>query len=156
MPATVTLATATLTYSIDSAADEVTLSSAAGILAGTRLWISSGGRGELMRAISANTTTNKVKVIRGVDGTASSPHTSSDVVTIGRADQFYGIDPMGDPPASIPVSPYINVIRGKVWLAQGDPLPDGSTARWWQEVTSTYSTGSLGILTSTSFPTAST
>lgn len=144
MPATVTLATATLTYGIGSGDGEITLSSVAGINPGYRLWIDR----ELLKVNSVVTGTSRVKVSRGVDGTAASPHSSQAQVTIGRADQFYTVDPVGRPDQAIPVSPYINALNGRVWVAQGDSQPDGSI-RWWEEVTQTYGIGALGIRTQT-------
>lgn len=89
-------------------------------------------------------------------GTAPSEHSSTALVTIGRPDQFYSVDPFGSPGSVIAVSPYINTLNGKVWYAQGDALPLNSTVRYWQEVTGTYGTASLGILTQTTSPTSST
>jgi len=143
MPATVTLATATLTYSVTPDAGEVQLSSVSGIDVGDRLWIDR----ELMKVNSVVTGTTRVKVNRGVDGTAATRHASSAVVTVGRADQFYTTDPIGSPEMVIPVSPYINAINGRVWMSQGDALPDGNAYRWWQEVTQTYGIGPLGVRT---------
>jgi hypothetical protein len=143
MPATVTLATATLTYSVTPDAVEVQLSSVSGVDPGDRLWIDR----ELMKVNSVVTGTTRVKVNRGVDGTAATRHASSAVVTVGRADQFYTTDPVGSPAMVIPVSPYINAINGRVWMSQGDALPDGNAYRWWQEVTQTYGIGPLGVRT---------
>ena len=98
----------------------------------------------------------RVRVGRGVDGTAAAPHSSSAQVTIGKADQFYAVDPVGAPGEVVLISPWINVINGKVWYAQGDALPSGLTNRWWQEVTTTYGFGGLGIRSSESAPTSST
>jgi len=143
MPATVTLATATLTYSVTPDAVEVQLSSVSGVDPGDRLWIDR----ELMKVNSVVTGTTRVKVNRGVDGTAATRHASSATVTVGRPDQFYTTDPIGSPSMVIPVSPYINALNGKVWMSQGDALPDGNAYRWWQEVTQTYGIGALGVRT---------
>lgn len=142
MPATVTLRTTTLTYQIDPFDHELRLASGTGVYSGYRLWIDR----ELMDVMSNPDANNIVRVKRGVDGTASARHSSLSTVTIGQADQFYSLDPVGAPPSSINVSPWINVLNGKVWLSQGDPSPDGQTVRWWQEVTNTYPTASLGII----------
>ena len=141
MPATVTLATATLTYTVYPDTVEIQLSSVSGVDVGDRLWIDR----ELMKVNSVVTGTTRVKVNRGVDGTAATRHASSAVVTIGRPDQFYTTDPVGSPAMVIPVSPYINALNGKVWMSQGDALPDGNAYRWWQEVTQTYGVGPLGV-----------
>ena len=143
MPATVTLATATLTYGVSPDAGEIQLSSVSGVDVGDRLWIDR----ELMKVNRVVDGTTRVKVNRGVDGTAASRHSSSAVVTIGRPDQFYTTDPVGSPASVIPVSPYINVLNGKVWYAQGDSLPEDNSYRWWQEVTQTYGIGPLGVRT---------
>ena len=151
MPASVTLATATLTYGVDPGAGEIVLSSVSGVVVGYRLWIDR----ELMKVKSLPGGT-RVKVFRGVDGTAAAPHSSSATVTIGRSDQFYSTDPLGAPAEVVEVSPYINVINGKVWFAQGDALPSGLANRWWQEVTTEYGVGALGVRTQESTPTSST
>ena len=148
MPATVTLATATLTYGIDSGASEVTLSDVSGVRPGYRLFIDR----ELLQAQSVSGSVVKVK--RGIGGTANSKHDSSATVYIGRSDWFYQQDPVGAPEPAIPVSPYINVSNGKVFFAQGDAT---STAyRWWEEAVTTYGTGPLGVRTRTSSLSAST
>lgn len=141
MPAATTLSTTTLVYYIDSNAHEVKLTSGTGITPGLYLWIDR----ELLKVMSLPDSNNIVSVKRGIEGTAPSRHMSSALVTIGRPDQFYSHDPYGSPPPVVLVSPYINILNGKVWLAQGDPNPDFATARWWQEVTNTYPFGSLGI-----------
>ena len=79
---------------------------------------------------------------------------NSALVTIGAAHQLYSSDPLGSPAPAIPVSPYINVINGKVWLAQADAMD--LAYRWWQEVTTTYVIGPVGVRTSSSAPTSST
>lgn len=153
MPAATTLATTSLTLWIDALAHEVQLASGSGIVPGLRLWVDR----ELMEVKSLPDSLNIVRVKRGVDGTAPSRHSSTATVTIGRADQFYAHDPYGAPPSVILVSPFINVLNGKVWLAQGDALPDNATVRWWQEVTNSYPSASLGITQNPSpSPTAST
>ncbi len=149
MPATVTLATATLTVSVGPSTDTINLSSTEGVLPGVRLYID----GELM-LVNRNDV-DGTKVRRGVDGTSGQPHASGGTVYIGRADQFYSQDPIGRPDNAIPVSPYINVVNGSMWFAQGDALPSGGN-RWWQRVTTTYGTGPLGVRTTTMDPTVST
>lgn len=150
MPATVTLTQGTLTYGISSGDEEVVLSTVTGIDRGTRIFIDS----ELMSAKAAPNGL-RVKVLRGVDGTPAAPHSSSAVCTIGRADQFYTEDPKGRPDNVIPVSPYINVVNGSIWFAQGDSLPD-SSLRWWQEMTTEYQIGAFGVRFSESAPSSST
>lgn len=152
MPASVTLSTATLTYGIGPGADEITLSSVSGINRGTCLWVDR----ELLRVVNLIPESNRLKVSRGSGGSAAAPHSSSALVTIGRADQFYSVDPVGSPDVIIEVSPYINTVNGKVFLSQGDANPSVQNFRWWQEVSNTYGQGSLGIRTQESAPTSST
>jgi len=149
MPATVALATTTLTEAVDASAGSIKVASTSGLTAGIRLFVDR----ELMSVVSLGLAL-RVNVLRGVDGTAASSHSSSSAITIGRGDQFYASDPVGAPPAAIEVSPWINVINGSVWYAQGDAL--GSSSRWWQNVTTTYGQGALGIRTTTSAPSEST
>lgn len=148
MPATVTLATTTLTDAIGVLARQVRLSSTAGIIPDLRLWIDR----ELMRVVSLGIDP-WVHVIRGVDGTATAAHSSSSPVTIGRADQFYQQDPVGMPPAAIAVSPWINTQNGNVWFAQGDAQ---GSSRWWQLQTTSYDVGAFGVRTAVLNPTSST
>lgn len=150
MGATVTLSTTTLTYGINPGDDSLVLGSVTGISRDSRLWIDR----ELLAVISVDSSSNRVKAKRGSDGTTAARHSSSALVTIGSPTQFYSSDPLGAPEAAIPVSPYINVLNGKVWLAQGDA--SDLSYRWWQEVTSSYGIGPLGIRTSSSDPTSST
>ena len=152
MASTVTLATTTLTNRVDAKDNELVLASYSGIYPGLRLFIDK----ELMNVESVRPDSRGVRVRRGHGGTAAVPHSSSAVVTIGTADQFYMTDPVGAPGESTPVAPYINVLNGKVFYAQGDAQPTGLTFRWWQEVTTTYSTGPFGVRVSESSPSSST
>ena len=151
MPATTTLSSTTLQASVGRSDRQVLVASTSGLAAGVRLWVDS----ELMSVVGLGVG-NWVYVRRGVDGTAGAHHDSSATITIGRADQFYDHDPVGAPPEAIPVSPYINVINGTVWYAQGDAEPAGFTQRWWQKQAVTYGTGALGVRTTTLEPTSST
>ena len=151
MPATVTLSSTTLQLPVGASDGQIKVDSTAGMNPGTRLWIDR----ELMSVITLGIDP-WVNVMRGVDGTAATPHNSLASIIIGRADQFYGEDPIGRPSEAILVSPYINVVTGAVWFAQGDVLPTGQSVRWWQQQTTTYSEGALGVRTTTLDPTAST
>lgn len=151
MPATATLSTTTLTAPVSSSAPEISVASTSGLLPGMRLWVDR----ELMSVVSLGVGT-LVNVQRGVDGSSASAHSSSSTVTIGRGDQFFSSDPTGQPSPEISVSPYINVVSGDVFLAQGSTLPEGSNVRWWQKVTTTYGVGSFGVVTATQAPTSST
>jgi hypothetical protein len=150
MPATVTLSSTTLSVSVGPATDTLVLASTAGVLPGYRLYID----GELIKVNAL--AVDGVKVRRGVDGSAGAAHPSGSTVYIGRADQFYSQDPTGRPPDEIQVSPYINVVNGSVWYAQGDSLPLGNSTRWWQRQTTSYENGPMGVRTSTLNPTSST
>lgn len=153
MPATVTLSTTTLADSVTSSPNLVKLTSTSGVIPGMRLYVDR----ELMAVISLDVDP-WVKVQRGVDGTHASRHSSTATVTIGRADQFYTTDPQGASPSEFMVSPHINVLNGNVWLAQGDAAPTAGAPvyRWWQNVTTTYGVGPLGVRQITQDPTSST
>jgi hypothetical protein len=151
MPATVTLSTTTLLEGVGAGDRQVRVASTSGLTPGKRLFFSS----ELATVVSLGVGT-WVNVLRGVDGTAAQPHDAGETIIIGRADQFYGSDPVGAPPEAIPVSPYVNVINGSVWFAQGDTLPTGQALRWWQKQSATYGVGALGVRTVTLDPTSST
>lgn len=149
MPATVTLSSTTLKADVSSDARLVQVDSTSGLTPGVRLFVD----GELMAVVSLEGG-YWVKVLRGVDGTAAQAHRSNTTAYIGRADQFYAVDPSGTPPDAVPVSPYINVINGNIWLARGDVIPGGP--RYWQKQSVTYGQGALGIPTTTYDPSAST
>ena len=154
MPATVTLSTTTLTFQVEPLDTEVTLASVSGVLPGMRLFVDK----ELMAVDALISGTSRVKVRRGVDGTPATRHYSSATVTLGNADQFYFQDPVGVPASAFPVSPYINAQNGKIFYAQGDvaQFHGQSVNRWWQEVTTTYGTGALGVRYTEANPTSST
>lgn len=156
MPATVTLATTTLQESVSATQQQIKVASSTGLTEGIRLYIDK----ELMSTVSVGITAGnytQVNVRRGVDGTIATAHSSTATITIGRGDQFYHSDPVGAPPLAVLVSPYINVITGTIWYAQGDATETGEVVRWWQQVTTTYSDGgAFGVRTTTSDPTAST
>ena len=147
MAATVTLSTTTLSEPVSASAGQIRVASTSGLTAGTRLFVDR----ELMSVVSLGVQ-SLVNVLRGVDGTGSAAHSSSAELTIGNGDQFYSADPIGRPPEAVPVSPYINVITGERFLAQGDELPAGETDRWWQKVETTYAVGALGVRTKTTNP----
>lgn len=151
MPATVTLSSTTLSAPVGPHDVEVKLASTSGVLPGYRLYVN----GELMRVLTLGVGT-LVKVNRGVDGTKGLDHLSGSTVYIGQGHQFYSQDPIGRPPSAIPVSPYINVINGSVWFAQGDALPTSDPRRWWTRQTTTFGEGPLGVITTTLDPTSST
>jgi hypothetical protein len=151
MPATVTLSTTALQVSAEAGDRQVRVASTSGLTAGVRLFVGT----ELMSVVSLGVS-NWVNVLRGVDGTAAQHHDAGETIYIGRAHQFYGSDPAGAPPEAIPVSPYINVVNGTIWYAQGDTRPAGQAQRWWQKQSATYGVGALGVRTVTLDPTSST
>jgi len=151
MPATVTLSTTTLQASVGAGDRQILVASTSGLIPGVRLWVDT----ELMSVVSLGVG-NWVNVLRGESGSAAQHHDSGVTITIGQPHQFYSTDPVGAPPEAIPVSPYINVINGTVWYAQGDALPTGQSQRWWQKQTATYGVGALGVRTVTLEPTSST
>ena len=151
MPATVTLSTTTLSFSVGASDRKVNVASISGLTPGTRLFVND----ELMEVVSTGTDT-WVDVLRGRDGTPGVAHDSGATIYIGRADQFYSSDPVGAPHNSILVSPYINTTNGGIWFARGDTLPGEHAKRWWQKQTTTYSEGALGVQVETLDPTEST
>lgn len=161
MPATVTLSTTTLSAPVDEHDGIVSLASTSGVISGRRLYVD----GEVMTVL-ALLTSPMVKVIRGVDGTKGAAHPTSATVYIAEPHQLYSKDPVGAPPNAVAVSPWINVTNGSLWFAQGDnaasnlppgtPPGDFQTVRWWQQRTTTYGEGPLGVRTTTYDPTSST
>lgn len=151
MPATVTLATTTLTSPVGVTDNIINLADTTGLFKGLRLYVD----GEMMKVMNTLSLL-QATVARGVDGTGAAAHPSGVTIYIGRADQFYERDPIGAPPAVILVSPYINVIDGRVWFAQGDASSTGTSNRYWTQQTNTHTGGELGFRTSTLDPTSST
>lgn len=151
--ATVTLSATTLKTTCAAGDTAVQLASTTGLTVNNvttlRLWIDR----ELLTVISLGLGT-WVNVLRGSDGSIASAHGSSAVVYIGRADQFYAADPIGLPPSPVLVSPWINVLTGTMWLAEGDELGPSAGARFWQAVTNVPGTGALGVRTTTQNPTS--
>jgi hypothetical protein len=152
MPAFATLASTTLAEGCDGASTRIKLTSTTG-LTGTvsRIWCG----GELMKFERVDISP-WVIVRRGVDGSKASPHASGEAIYIGQADQFFYGPPAGRPDATVLVSPYIDVVNGNVYFAQGDTTPTATANRWWQIQTTTRTSGPLGVQTSTLDPTSST
>lgn len=149
MPATVTLSSTTLANPIGAGDTRIQVASTSGILPGTFLFLD----GELV-LVNGLDLDPYLRVKRGVEGSASVPHAAGVTVYIGRGDQFYASDPVGRPPAVIPVSPYINTVNGAVWFAQGDA--NGQSNRWWQKSAVTYVQGLLGVRSAVLDPSSST
>lgn len=139
--ATVTLSTTTLSQTTEPCESKVILASTSGLTPGVRLYVDR----ELMAVDRLTGIGNEAVVRRGVDGTAASRHATNTTVTIGRGDQFYQSDPVGLPPSVVPVSPYINVLTGVSWVAQGDEVGPGNAGRIWAPITITQAAGALGV-----------
>lgn len=139
--ATATLATTTLIVQVGPGERHWQLASTAGITQGTRLWID-----RELAAVEQLTGINNIVVVRrGVDQTIATPHQSSAAVTLGRGDQFYSTDPVGLPPIPVLVYPWINVLTGVSWVAQGDETGPGAAARIWAPITVAETQGPLGV-----------
>lgn len=141
MPALATLTTTTLVTPVSSSDTSIQLTSTSGIIPGLFLYCDM----ELMRVTGLGLGT-WVNVRRGMDGTAGSAHASLQPVTIGRGDQFYRSNPVGAPPPSVLVSPWINVLTGEQWTPQGDETGPNA-ARWWARTEYTHGIGALGVRT---------
>lgn len=142
MSALATLATTTLAAPVSSSDSLVKLTSTSGVVPGIYLYCEQ----ELMQVdrLDAN---GYAIVRRGQSGTASQPHVSTAVVTIGRGDQFYFVNPFGTPPSVQLVSPWINVLTGEQWTAQGDET-GLSPNLYWAKTQYVHSTGALGVRSS--------
>jgi len=140
MAALATLATTTLSAGVDPNDNAVQLASTSGVLPGMRLYVDQ----ELMGVLSLGLGTS-VNVLRGVDGTATTRHASSRTVTMGQASQFYDRDPIGPPPAQVLVSPWINVLTGAQWTAEGDETGSDASGRWWAKTEHTHGVGAFGV-----------
>lgn len=155
MPATVTLTSTTLLQTVGASDSQIVLASTTGLVPGVRLFVDR----ELMGFLSLGPVSSLgtlVNVRRGMDGTATAPHSSTATVYIGSPEQFYFYDPVGRPDATTLVSPWINVRNGAVWYAQGDATPSDTANRWWQIAATTYGVDGFGNVVPTVDPTAST
>lgn len=139
--ATVSLSSTTFVQTVEPSDSKVVLASTSGITPGVRLFADR----ELMQVLSLTGVGNEVVLRRGVDGTSASRHATLAPVYIGRADQFYDSDPRGLPPVTLLVYPYINVVTGVLWVAQGDEAGPGNAGRMWAPVTVAEAQGALGI-----------
>lgn len=149
MQATTTLATTAFLSTVGASDTQVNLASTSGIVPGVFLYANR----EAFKVVALTGVGNYVAVLRGRDGTATQPHGTGETVYIARGDQLYQSDPMGLPPAAIPVNPYINVLTGALWTVQGDDVGPQANARSWQPITTTQSAGSLGVrVTTTTTP----
>jgi hypothetical protein len=138
--ATASLTSTTFSVTVEPSDTRVLLASTSGISPGVRLY---AGR-ELLGIEVLTGIGNEAIVRRGLEGTAASRHATNETVWIGRADQFSSSDPTGLPPAVLLVYPYINVLTGVAWVAQGDETGPGNAGRIWAPMTVAMSAGALG------------
>lgn len=147
MNPTVTLAQTTLAVGVDADNLRVKVRSSAGLTAGVCLWMDT----ELMSVVSLSVTDalgTWVNVRRGVAGTTGASHAQEIPIVIGKPSQFYQNDPTGRPSAHPEVSPWINTVNGKTWIAVGDSAT-GNQVRYWTEQVDTHGVTSFGIRTNT-------
>lgn len=116
----ITLATTTTTADIAANDTRIYLASVSGITsttvrAGLCLFINA----ELMLIISAPIGLS-VGVTRGFGGSGSTTHASGSTAYIGTPIQFYTVDPIGVPPTSPAVTPWINTANGNIWTVSGN------------------------------------
>lgn len=140
----------TTTFASDVATGDLTVSLADISNVSVGLVLFSGV--EAMTVTGFGPLTGLVTVIRGVNGTAARRHGATDVVWIGRGEQFYEMDPTGAPMSGPRVAPHINVLNGNVWW----PINNTTDASGrWLLTTVTYTTGPLGVAVVTLNPTVS-
>ena len=137
-----TLATTTVLTTIEPADTTITLASIANVSPGDGLYAGT----ELLR-VRAYAGGTSVAVLRGQAGTVTQRHVSNQTVTIGRMDQFQVTDPLGPPPIPVLVSPWINVLTGQQWVAEGDETGPNGSAQWWAPTQTTHAVGALGVRT---------
>jgi hypothetical protein len=138
-----TLATATLTVFLERLADHVWLSTTANATKGALIVIDA----EALEVLGIPVANAAVRVRRGVAGTNAHRHVNGTTVYLGSPDQFRSVDPLGIPSAFGDPNPWINLRTGQYWLAQGDTVGAGITARYWQKVDSVRTIGALGVRT---------
>ena len=140
MAATYTLGKTTFTAAVGQGDPQVKVASTSGLTPGMRLFCER----ELMRVVSLGVS-SLVNVQRGVDGTLARPHDTMSTVYVGSGDQFHHSDPQGRPPDVVLNDPWINVLTGDIWFADGDGggVPNGD--RWWRKQIITRSTDPLGV-----------
>lgn len=142
MSALATLTTTTLATDVSSSDSLVKLTSTSGVVPGVCLYCEQ----ELMTVDRLDGNGFAI-VHRGDEGTAARAHTSLAPITIGRAHQFYQTNPFGAAPAVQLVTPWINVLTGEQWTAQGDET-GLSPNLWWARTEYTHTVGALGVRSS--------
>lgn len=147
MSATVTLSTTTLARGCGVTDTQVQVASVSGLQPGMVLYADRELVTYIRTLVPSADLGPWIEVKRGVGGTGATPHSGGTILTFGRPDQFYSVDPVGLPPAVVPVLPYINVQTGDYWDLQGDENVAGE--RWWAKKINTREVTSLGIRTET-------
>lgn len=148
--ATYNLNSTMLTNSIDASQNLIYVASTSSIQRGNYLvFADATGRKECAKVVEVAPGTGQLRVARGQFETSGQPHPSTAVIFIATAaDQLFSVDPeKTDAPLAL-VEPWINLTNGKIWYLYGDVL-DGQQYRWWQERTTAYGIGPLGIRTQT-------
>lgn len=138
--ATTSLGTTTFATTVEPSDTLVNLASVSGVSVGTRLYCDR----EMMAVSGLTGIGTQVLVRRGGGGTASARHATNAPVWIGLGHQFYDNDPVGLPPVTMLVYPYINVLTGQAWVAVGDEVGPGNAGRIWQPVSTAVVAGALG------------
>lgn len=111
------LSSTTLAAAVDATSERIKLTSATGVSAGTYLFTD----GELLVVVAMNGVFADVR--RGQGGTAGTPHASGVTVYLGTANQFYNVDPAGDPPNPPLTTPWINVVENRMWAVNSASDP---------------------------------
>ncbi len=142
MVATFTLPTTTFAAAVAVGDTQVSVSSTSGVVPGVFLFANR----ESMKVVGILPNGN-VSVMRGRDGTATRPHATNETVYVAQGFQLFDTDPQGTLAAStVPLcNPHINVLNGTVWVTVGDDDGADVGARVWQQVTTTQTTGALGV-----------
>lgn len=137
----------TLLRSIGAADTFVPLTSLTNVLAGYVLYVDA----EAM-PIGRLVTTGALPGVTVVRSGRAASHGIGATVYTGPPAAFATGDPVGVPAAGS--QPWvINVLTGRIWVAQGDEAGPGAANRFWQLQTVTPGTGAFGVRTTTVSPT---
>lgn len=114
------LATTTLSQAVTAGAQQWALASVSGVSTiqqtGATCVLFSDGEAVIVTAPPMGSSVN---VQRGRLGSPVGAHAASTTVYLGTQDQFYQSDPVGVPPATLAVDPWINTVTGTVWTSSG-------------------------------------
>jgi hypothetical protein len=138
----------TLLKSVGPSDTFIPLSSVANINKGDVIYVDSEAMPTSRTAAPVTGAIPGVFVVR--TGRAASHGVGATVYT-GPPSSFSTVDPVGVPPAGSQAW-VINVITGRIWVAQGDEAGPGSANRFWQLQTLTPGIGALGVRTSVASP----